>query len=410
MDRKLLYVLILGLILRVIIAAFTYHPDVRIVNYTSAIYLKEFNLNPYDFVNQLGEGDTRKNIYVSEIPDDLPLQYVIRLPLEVFTRFITNPQIENQFLTDASKLFGNPAFYLHLITIKLPLILFDISLGLLLTYFIGATQKKKILLFWMINPISLWATAAVGQVDILPTFFLVLSVLLLSKQKKGWAAFTLGVGGALKSFPFLLAPFLILTAQTWKERIKLGLILLIPLLISVFPYIFSPSFRQNALFAPQLDKVLYAKINISGGESIIINLAILFFLYFYYLSKKRGPKDFLNFAAGTLLLIFSFTHFHIQWFLWVTPFLILYLIRGVEFYRKLAVLLMFISIIGMLFLFESSLQFGIFAPIFPFLDKTPGFLEMMGRDQSVIFRDIFASLFAATAIIFSLPLFLKSEE
>lgn len=395
--KRIIPILIVGLAIRLVIAAFTFHPDVRIISYTSAIILGHGNLNPYE-----------KDVFKTETPDDLPLQYWIRIPVETVLRPLINQEIENQFLLDVSKLYGDSRLWLHLLVIKIPLIIFDIGLGFLLMLLVSKEKSKKIFTLWMLNPMTLWATSAVGQIDIMPTFFIILSTVLLSKGKRDLSALSLGIGGALKSFPFLIAPFIILQGESWKERIKLGFLVLIPVLITILPYIKSAPFKQNALFAPQLDKMLYAKIPISGGEAIIVTVAITIFLYSVYLQKRRTVKDFINFSFITLLLILAFTHFHIQWFLWITPYLVLFIAERLLFAQKISLWFLSLSVVLMLVLFEQSLQVGLLSPILPNLSITPGLSEVLQKTQVDFLKNIAATIFASSAFYFCYSRFKES--
>lgn len=407
--KKIWWIILLGLILRLIIASISYHPDVGIINFTSAVFLREFNPSPYDFVASLDPQDPRVEIFGKESPDDLPLQYLIRLPLEMIIRPLINTTTEDQFLLDVSNLLGDPRLMLHLLYIKFPLILFDLLLGVLLMQLVSYGLRQRTLLLWMINPITLWATAAIGQVDILPTLFIVLSAVLLSKNEQSsstgklyLAALSLGVGAALKSFPLILAPFLIFSAKGWGERLKLMLLITIPLIVSILPYLSSVIFRQQALFAPQIDKMLYAKIALSGGESLVITVAGLVFFYLIFICRAQRDRlgKFIAYSVSSLLFVLAFTHFHIQWFLWVTPFLIVYLARGLNLAQLISVVLIFAALLVMLFLFEASLQVRLLAPLIPQLDNARGLAETLSNQQVSFLRDLASSIFAGSVIFF----------
>lgn len=417
--KKLAWIIAFGLILRLLIASVTFHPDVRIVNFTSAVFLQEGFFNPYEFFNRLNPDDPRKEVYRVETPDDLPLQYLIRLPLEAPIRFLVDKNIESQFLSGSS-LLGNPQLFLHLLVVKFPLIIFDLLTGIILILYLPIAARKKGLLIWMLNPMSLWATAAIGQVDIMPILFMVLSLVLLKNNKIGLSALSLGIGGALKSFPYFLAPFLILSAKTWKQRIWLSALIITPALISVVPYLSSPEFRSQALFAPQIDKSLYAGIPLSGGESIFLTVAALVGLYLFYALRRQElsfsrlanglADDFLVFITVALLLVLSFTHFHIQWFFWVVPFLIILIVRGLSSVQSLAVWAVVLALVLMLFFFEGSLQVQLFAPLFPALAGAKSLSEVLSGENVALLRNIAASIFAASSIFLSVTLLARHNH
>lgn len=381
-------IILIGFILRLVISGVTFHPDVRSTALPSAVVFREGSLNFYE--------DSKK-LSPNEILDDLPLSYFINLPLHLILRPFISNVIEDQFLNNSNVLFGNPSLWFYLIYTKLPLVIFDLGLGLLLTFLVVESFKKQVLYLWLFNPFTLWVTLAIGQFDIIPTFFIVLTWFLIKKEKLQWAALTLGTGGAIKSAPFLLVPFLVGLGKNWTQRVILLILALVPYLITVIPYLGTDEFRRNALFAPQLSKSLYANIALSGGEKIILVPAILLVLYLLYFSKKREIRDFLNFSLILLLSVLSLTHFHIQWFLWVMPFLIIWLLGNWHNEIKLTSVGIFLSLLIMLFLFDSSLQIKLPAPIFPGLDNSLGLKEILSDEQGIFLRSVAASIFAGVS-------------
>lgn len=75
--KKFWWLIVIGLILRLVIASISFHPDVKIINYTSKEILQKGNFDVYDFLNGTDS---------PEVADDLPLQYWIRTPVEFLTR------------------------------------------------------------------------------------------------------------------------------------------------------------------------------------------------------------------------------------------------------------------------------------------------------------------------------------
>lgn len=383
--KKYWLVIVIGLILRLVIAGVSFHPDVRSSALSSAVVFREGSVNFYE---------QSKNLDPQEILDDLPLSYLINLPLHSILRPFISTEIEDQFLNSINTLFGNPSLWFYLIYTKLPLIIFDLALGILLAFSVNEVFRKKTLYFWLFNPFTLWVTSAIGQFDIYPTVFIVLAWFLVKRNQLNWASISLGMGGAIKSAPFLLVPFLVGLGKNWTQRLIILILAGVPYLITIIPYLGTEEFRGNALLAPQLSKSFYTNIALSGGEKILLVPVILIILYLFYFSKKREARNFLNFSLVTLLVVLSLTHFHIQWFLWVLPFLIIWLLGNWSSSVKLATLGIFTTLIMMIFLFESSLQIKLLAPIFPGLDNALGFKEMLSDEQGIFLRSLAASIFA----------------
>ncbi len=389
MKIKIFWVLIvMGMILRIFIALFTFHPDINYYALASASYLRG-NLNPYEKAGELSPGATL---------DKLPLGYFLNLPFHLLARPLVVDKTEKTFFINREKLFGDSSFWIFLTYAKAPMIAFDIALAILLTWMVSTPDKKKVLFIWMVNPLTLWVTSAIGQIDIYVAFFLALCYFFLKKGRTNLAALALGLGGGIKTAPFLLLPLLLGLETGLRKKVIIFLISLVPLVVTVVPYLGSRDFRENAIFVPQLSKSLYANLPLSGGESIFIVVALLTFLYFVYLSKNRNSQDFLNFSIAILLLTFSFTHFHIQWFLWVMPLLLLWFLNHWDQGTTLASIILFGSLTLMLFLFDSSLQVKLLAPLLPFLDKTAGLAEILHPQEVFNLKSFAATIFAASSV------------
>lgn len=399
LNKKILLIVIVGVILRLVIAMFTYHPDTRTSSFTSAMAFREGTLNFYDFSSNLDTSDPRKNEYNQKLIDidDQPLQYLVTLPFFAILRPFVDPVTEIRFHLDPSSTFGTPQLFYYLLYLKFPFLVFDILTAfVLMKFFPDKKQKVIACALWMFNPVTLWATAGIGQFDILTTFFMILSLLFLSKNKPSLSAITLGFGIALKTFPLLLLPFLILSQKTLKQKVVVTILSLIPFVGFALTYLGSPGYRQHALFAPQLDKLLYAKIPLSGGEGVFIIPVILIILYLLYASlRDKTWEDLAKYWMIALLMVLGFAHFHEQWFLWVTPFFVIFypLIRQ-KF--LLPVILLMLSWTVMLFMFDASLQMRLFSPLFPNLRDGVGLAEILTTEKLDFIRSFAASVFLAS--------------
>lgn len=397
--KKFWILLVLGFILRVVIAAFTYHPDLNYQVIATAAYLKGY-LDPYFGASQVFTGTTL---------DKSPMTYLLHLTGHLPARILVVEDTEDIFIKNRQQLFGKHQLWLFLIYAKLPFILFDLALGVLLTFLVTQNLKKKVLALWMFNPVAIWTSSAVGQNDIYATFFVVLTLVLLKKNLI-LAALAIGFGAAVKSFPFLLIPLLFAYSENFGSKVKLILVAFTPYFLTVLPYLPSYEFRQYALFAPQISKSFFAQIPLSGGESIIIFLTSLAFIYFIYFSQKRTKDDFIPFASAILLVVLSLTHFHIQWFLWVMPFLIIWSINNWRKGVPLAIATLFFSLMLMLFLFEASLQIRLFAPFWPQLNQALGFAEILSSEQLFLLKSFAASIFAAASFFLILRILRVIKE
>jgi len=390
--KKYWLLILIALVIRLLVGAFTFHEDVRASATASYVYLELKELDPYK---------RSFDIAPQELLNYLPFSYLLSLPIHQTERFFVDRDIEKIFLANQNLLLGNPKMWVYLVYVKLPFIIFDIGIAVLLSFIVQIQHQKKALFLWLFNPFTIWVSSAIGQYDVYLVFFITLCLFFIKKEKILLAALALGAGAATKSAPFLLLPLLLGLALNYKDRIKIILLFFLPYIITVTPYFASPSFRKDALLAPQMQKLFYAHIPLSGGESILIVPSILLFIYAIYLLRSRTKEDFVTFSIIILLSILTFTHFHIQWFLWVMPFLIIFSLNNWSKQLKWSMLGLVLSIICMLFLFESSLQIKLFAPLVPNLSNAKGLHELLQDNQVIFLRSISASIFFVSTLLIS---------
>lgn len=363
--KNLWIILIVGIILRIFLSFATFHPDMLAFKLGGEVVSSGKILDLYDYSD--------KDIAILNYPPSIYWFHGI-----------------------FNFLFGNILELGPLV--KLPYLIFDLTLGFLL--FKLFTKKEEAILafaFWMFNPVSIYATYMMGQFDIIPTFFTMFAVYLVTKQRLNLAALALGGGIAFKIYPvFLLIPLIIL-GKTFFDKFKLVVLAVLPYILSIALYLGSINFRSQALVANQTDKSLYASIPVSGGEAILLFPASLIFFYLLIWGKQINKLFFWRFFLIPLLLFFIFTHYHPQWLIWVTPFLILDLIKA-GFRNLIPQLLIVFSWIGLLFFFDPSLTVGIFAPSLPALQNMPDIWTQLGLNMNYnLSRSILQTIFVAAS-------------
>ena len=355
------YTAVLGVILRIFLSVTTLHSDLWAFNFAAGFF-NQGVLNIYEKLHNLPLNVGVARFYGTDFFTWPPLTYFLLGTLH----FILTPFFDAQFfnltfrnLEVASRDTG---LFRHIFLLKLPYFLFDFGiLILLIKLFKEKRQKILAAIFWLFNPVALYSTFMVGQFDVIPTFFVVMAVFLALKKKPELALLSLGVGGATKIFPLLLIlpTVLVLEKNLWK-RLKLVILGLAPFVITVLPFLGSSAFRSVALFSAQSQKLLFATINVSGAEGI--SLAILgYFLILAISGKFAGSQHLWRVFLFVFLLIFSLSNFHPQWFIWITPFLIIALVYSFSFWPQ--ILLIFLSFVGITLLFEPSLSIGLFSPL-----------------------------------------------
>jgi len=399
--------LIVGLVIRAILMPITLHPDLWGHSFVAYFFAYQGKLNIYEHLASLPlTHPLVRNFGVSDIFIYPPLTYFTLGFFRLLVKPFTDPAFIPWLMENLGEVHSYRSLFWHLFLFKFPYLFFDLGLAFLLAGLFNDEKKKKLAFaLWILNPVTLYATFMVGQLDVLPTFFSVLSLYFAQRKKKSFAMISLGIGGSYKMYPLLFIPLAaFILGDNFKNRVKFILLGIFPYLLMVAPYLTSPAFRSMVLFSPKSQKMLFMNWKMTGAEGIypfVLGLSLLYF-YSYYVRKKMGlDKYFL----ATTLLIFSLTHYHPQWFLWVSPFLIIELVDNNFRYLFLVATLLFSWLI-ITFLFEPSLSLALFNPINPGLNKAIGISEILSKYIDVFqFKSIIRSLFAGCSIYYLYSLF-----
>jgi len=406
-KSKFWLIFVLALLVRVVLMPITLHADLLGHAFSSYFFAYEGKWNLYDTLASLPKDHPLvKNFGISDVFIYPPLAYYTL----GFFRILNKPFTAVNFIPwtweNLSKIRQFPTFNNEIFWLKFPYLFFDLASAFILAGCFNEERKKKqAFILWLFNPLTLYATFMIGQIDILATFFTVLALYLFTKKKYYWAAFSLGIGASYKMYPlFLLFPLAFLAKDKFWARVKLLLAGGAPFLFFIAPYLNSKAFRAMVLFSPKSQKMLFMGWPVSGAEVIYPFILFLVFIYLLsYFSKKKFHLAV--YFLSILLLIFSVTHYHPQWFLWLTPFLIWELVEN-SFRHSMIAIIFLVSWLVITLFFEPSLSYGLFNPLFPELEKARGLTEIVSPYVNVSqFKSLVRSVFAGASTFLTLKLF-----
>ena len=402
--------LIIGVFLRLILMPITSHPDLWGHSFTAYFLAYEGKLNPYQYMQDLpADYPLVKNIGISDIFIYPPLTYFTIGFFRVLVKPFVDPNFLPWLMENMSHVYERKDLFSILFLFKLPYLFIDILVGFLLaSLFEDVKKKKSVFLFWMLNPITLYATFMMGQLDILPVLFTVLSLYFAKKGKNTLSLLSLGIGGSYKMYPlFFIVPVAFLFNKDLKNRIKNILIGFLPFILTTLPYLPSPAFRNMVLFQAKSQKMLYMVWNVSGAEGIypfIIGIIFIYCLSFYQSNKGKLVDYFLSILLLTLMV----THYHPQWFIWVIPFLIYKVVEQKD--KILFTLILFASWLIITLLFEPSLSVGLFGPIIPAVRTFTGFTDLLAKFTDINrFKSIVRSVFAGVSLFWIVQMFWRQN-
>lgn len=412
MKKLITLILIVGIVIRIFLSMTTYHADVGALGFAGKIISQGNVSNFYDYLGNLPKESPYLKVYPTNLFIYPPPIYFIDGLFAKLTNWSVGSKFVDNFTLDFTSTLGDLRLNIYLLLLKLPYFIFDITAAFILMFFFKE-EKKKIwaFSFWIFNPINLYATYMMGQFDIIPTFFVILALYTAMKKERIYlAAIFLGLGMSFKLYPLLFIFPLALLKNKWLDRIKVCVLGLVPYLLSILPFIASKGFRSSALIAGQTTKSLYAAIPISGGESIILYMAAIIFVYIVFLFSENKIENLWHKFFIILSLFFIFTHYHPQWFIWITPFVIIDLIESGLKKWPIA-LLAFISWVGLLTFFDAGLTTSIFAPLAPPLWVLPGIWQMLGVNIDInIARSYLQTIFAAAGMFYIYNYFPKLKR
>jgi len=403
MKKFFLKWVLIGLLLRLILMPFTAHSDMTALDLGAFVISQkgEF-LTFYDYLSKLEKANPLVNLYGVGLFNYPPLAYLTpALSMAILSPFY-NFSANYVFMTGMDKIFQTAELFKTIFLLKLPYLLFDFLLAYLL-FKIFKEKGKAAFKIWMLNPLTLYSTFAMGQFEIMPTLLVVAAIFFALKNKRWLAVIMLGIGGAYKMFPLLFLPiFVLLLDKNFWRRLWLFVVGLLPYLLVIAPYfLFSPMYRQAAFLTNQAEKMLYMKLPLSGAEYLSVFL-VGYFLLLILAAKSFSQKDsFWRFGFVLMLLFFAVTHYHPQWFLWIAPFLVWDWLNYGTKHRPYLILL-FGCWLSLTLFFESSLHIGLFAPIAPGLLKMGSLTDLVGRFYDpFLIKSLIRSLFGAVAIFLS---------
>lgn len=407
-KSKLVWILFGGILLRLFLAATTFHPDIRAFNLAGQLIGSGNILNLYDYLGSCTPDNPLLKTFGADLFIYPPIIYLFHGIFNVIFSFIFSNQMMNGFLIDQPAFFGNWLFNLHLLLLKVPYLLFDIPAAFAIAaLFENPKQKVWAFALWVFNPIVLYSGYMMGQFDLIPASLTVFALLALKKKKFYYAALAIGFGAAFKLYPLFLVIPMVLSVKSKLGRLGLLGLSVLPYVMFALPFIHSHGFRAYALMAGLTQKTLYAQIPVSGGEALLLFPLTLLVFYFYFWHEQSSSSNKRETIEAlwqrwfvVLLSFFIFTHFHPQWLTWLSPFLVLELVQA-KFKTLFLHVLMMASFIGMIFLFDPSLSVKIFAPLVPALYSLPGTWEQLGVhwDENYI-RSILQTTFAAVSVFY----------
>lgn len=309
--------IIIAVVIRLILAAFLFHTDLK-GHYMEAALTK----------NGIAAG------YEQGVNQQTPLHYppviyILYNTHQFINSWMFSPYFE-AWLKDGSFLHleNNQNIFRDLLVMKLPIMIFDFLTAFLLILLAPVGKKRLAAALWLLNPFSLYAIYFFGQFDIIAAFLVLTSIYLWHKSKFNISYGVLGLAAAVKVFPLLLLPILLIyDPRSTIKKISGSALFAAVFLICLAPIITSTIALKSVFLSNLTGGLFKASIDLGGGKTLPIFLVVYFsflgLLAFNFL--KRPVIE----AAIFIVLAFLLTlnNFHPQWMVWLFPILVILLVK-----------------------------------------------------------------------------------
>ncbi len=224
---------------------------------------------------------------------------------------------------------------LDLFLMRVPLLLADT--GICLVLFNWFKDHRKVIYLYWCSPLLFYISYYHGQLDIIPTFLLVLSLHLLFTKRLRLSATLLGLALATKGHILIAIPFYFIFAHKqhteMKKLCQMGLCVAATYLAFVVPYLPSPGYQHLVMHASEQLNLFAVRIPFVGasGQNLVLFVAPAFLLIimirFFAYQKLNKDITILYFA-----LVFSSLVVLVPpmpgWYFWSYPFLVYFFLRA----------------------------------------------------------------------------------
>lgn len=230
---------------------------------------------------------------------------------------------------------GTLPIFVRNLFFKLPLLMMDL-LGLYFLMHISKSKRKYILVLYFLSPILLYASYMHGQLDIIPTVFLVGAIYYLTQvgtteretMRCEWKfVIFLTLSLASKFHIAVVLPLFFLYIYKKKGQKKAIVMTGLPILLTVLivaPF-WGSGFVNMVLFNKEQSAIDNVYIDY-GGAHLLLCVLVLLFIYFQAFHINQMNRDLLISMTGLLFSVFlAFVPAMPAWFIWIVPFFMLYL-------------------------------------------------------------------------------------
>lgn len=215
------------------------------------------------------------------------------------------------------------------IFLKIIFSIFDVAI-LFPLYYLSKKNLQSVLIY-ALNPISIITLNIHGQMDSIPLFFFLISLVLFIKKKTLVSIFSLSFAIYTKPWPAL---FVIPLIKKSRKKLLFIFLAFFPLFLTIIHILFFPTpilaifervKNHRGIFgAWGLSKIVLYLSNYHLNPFVEMLMRRIFLAAFVAFSLFRKDKNLLKNILMIMLFLFIFSPtFGTQWFTWLAPFIII---------------------------------------------------------------------------------------
>jgi uridine kinase len=214
--------------------------------------------------------------------------------------------------------------------IKIPLLIADIGILLVLLKMLPKNENK-ILIYYFLNPIVIYATYIHSQLDLIPTSLFFICVYFLTIQKIRTSSIFFGLAIATKVHVLIAIPLMVyylIKKFSLAETLKYFILSILVVLFFDIPFIFSDGFFHMVLANPK-QNLLFDTYYTIGSLKLLLPILVIMIVFLHLYNQSKLNHDLMFFYFGILFtsLVF-FIYPAPAWYLWMIPFVSFFFIKN----------------------------------------------------------------------------------
>lgn len=238
-------------------------------------------------------------------------------------------------------LLAGDCVFLRNLLFKLPVLFFD-SLGMYWLMRMFPEKRKYTAILYFASPVILYSTYMHGQLDVIPTTFLVGAVMHLTSRKKDDLRYMLLLSAALLCKFHILAAvpvlFLFIAKRDgWGKAARMTAFPIFLTVVCIAPF-WGDGFLHNVLLNSEQSVLIRIFFDFSGVRIYIPVMAVLL-IYLKMFTMGKVNRDLLYSLLGILFSVFLVLVPPMPgWYVWIVPFITMYFIDiRADRYQNLAI-------------------------------------------------------------------------